>query len=122
MGFKMKSILTGLAVALLCTAGARAQPAYEQYDSPIPDEPTFMRSHGSGQNFDGLRPGLGREETYYLFSGCLKIGWIKQQRLRRTEWEMAVDKMAMDCKLDPLEGDERDIVVNYLVRNYGRGS
>lgn len=100
----------------------RAQPAYEQYESPIPDERSIGRPKADSGAFGGLKPGLGREDTYYAFSGCFKVSWIKKQRLRRTEWDMAVDKMVMDCNLLPLEEDEKNIIVNYLVAHYGRGT
>ena len=48
--------------------------------------------------------------NHYAFSGCFKIGWIKKQTLRRTQWDMAIDKLVMDCKLQPLEEDEKGII------------
>ncbi len=118
-----KFAVVGLVVAAFHAAPASAQPGYEPYDSPIPEERTLGRdiNRSDSGSFGGLKPGLGREDTYYAFSGCFKVGWIKRQNLRRTEWDMAVDKLVLDCNLLPLGEEEKTIIVNYLVANYGRG-
>ena len=96
-----------------------AQTLDEFYESPIPEERAF-NVPGQRASYGGLTPGVGREDVYYAFSGCNRVGWIKQQRLTRTQWELAVDKMAQDCDMEPFEGSEKEILVNYLTRHYGR--
>lgn len=112
----MKTLLTGVALLGLLTGAALAQPE-TQYQSPIPEERTFLRNN---DQFEGLAPAPGREETFYAFRNCFKIGWIKRQKLTRTEWDMAVDQMLKDCNQDPLDADEKEIIVDYLATNYGR--
>ena len=113
----MKMLLMGVAMAGVLTGTAFAQSLDDQYQSPIPEQRTFLQKD---DKYEGLVAGPGREDTYYAFRNCFKIGWIKRQKLTRTEWDMAVDQMMVDCKQEPLEADERETIVDYLVTNYGR--
>ncbi len=112
----MKTFVLIAALTGVLTGTAMAQPD-TQYQSPIPEERTFLRKD---DKYDGLVPGEGREATFYTFQNCFKIGWIKRQKLTRTEWDMAVDQMLKDCKQEPLEADEKEQIVEYLAANYGR--
>jgi hypothetical protein len=112
----MKTLLMGAVLLALTSGVAMAQPD-QQYQSPIPEDRTFLRKD---DKYEGLAPGEGREDTFYAFQNCFKIGWIKRQKLTRTEWDMAVDQMVKDCKMDPLEAEEKETIVNYLATNYGR--
>ena len=113
----MKRLLIAAALVLGTSGGAWAQAMDQYNDSPIPDERSFQTQ--KKEQYGGLAQGVGREEVFYLFDGC-KLEWIKQQKLTRTQWDMAVDKMAIDCKLGGLDPEEKELVVNYLTRNYGR--
>jgi hypothetical protein len=112
----MKTLLWS-ALALGLAAGPALAQTIDEYDNPIPEERTFLRDR---DRFEGLTAGPGREETYYAFKGCFKIGWIKRQKLTRTEWDLAVDQMARDCNLDPFAPEEKEVIVEYLATYYGR--
>ncbi|MGE0668860.1 MAG: hypothetical protein AB7O49_20075 [Sphingomonadales bacterium] len=112
----MKTLVLGAALVGLLVGAAMAQPE-TQYQSPIPEERTFLVDR---DKYEGLTPGEGRETTFYAFQNCFKIGWIKRQRLTRTEWELAVDQMMKDCNQEPLDADEKEQIVEYLATNYGR--
>jgi hypothetical protein len=113
----MKMMLMSATVLGLLAGSALAQTIDDQYQSPIPEERTFLQKD---DKYEGLSAGPGREDTYYAFRNCFKIGWIKRQKLTRTEWELAVDQMISDCKQEPLEADEKQTIVDYLVTYYGR--
>ncbi len=113
----MKMLLMGAALLGLMTSAAIAQSLDDQYQSPIPEQRTFLQKD---DKFEGLVAGPGREETFYAFRNCFKIGWIKRQKMTRTEWDMAVDQMIKDCNQDPLDADEKQTIVDYLVAYYGR--
>ena len=107
-------------VVLIATPAALAQ-VHDQdrdvgYSSPIPNRDV---SPTLGKEYDGLKPGLGREEVYFAFSPCLKTGWIKRQFLSAKQWRIEVDKMATQCGIAPLGEDETGVIVNYLATNYG---
>jgi cytochrome c len=113
----MKAIYLGAALLLLASPALMAQTIHD-FDNPIPEQRTFLRD---SEEYEGLKAGPGREETYYAFKGCYKIGWIKRQTLTRTQWDMAVDKMAQECNLEPFAPDDKQVIVDYLVAAYGRG-
>jgi hypothetical protein len=115
----MKTLLLGAVLLGLLSASAAAQTLDDQYQSPIPDDRSFMRND---DKYEGLAAGPGREDTYYTFRNCFKIGWIKRQKMTRTEWDMAVDQMLKDCKQEPLDADEKETIVEYLTTYYGRNS
>jgi len=117
----MKLRFTALVVALaLPLQAGYAQPFNDDrvigYSSPIPEQQV---SPTIGRDYDGLMPGIGREEVYYTFSPCLKTGWIKRQALDRATWLVEIDKMAKSCGLDALGNTERHVMADYLVANYG---
>jgi hypothetical protein len=114
----MKHILTLVGALLLVIALAWAQ-ADEGYYGGLPDDQQSYKEK-KAEAFSGLAPGIGREDTHYAFSGCRKVDWIKKQRLTETQWDMAVDKLALDCGMDPLEPEEKEVIVEYLTRYYGR--
>jgi len=116
------TILAGTTtLAVLVGSPTNAQHGYGDrvigHTSPIPDvdRPTPTRTN----EYDGLKPGLGREETYFSFSPCLKTGWIRRQQLTLDQWVVEVEKMADQCGIGPLEDDEMLTITNYLATNYG---
>jgi hypothetical protein len=111
-------LLEAVLLGILSTSAATAGTLDDQYQSPIPDERTFLRKD---DQYEGLAAGPGREDTFYTFRKCFKIGWIERQHLTRTEWDLAVDQMLKDCKQEPLEADEKETIVEYLATYYGRG-
>ena len=115
----MKHWLAASLIGIAFCTPVGAQTLDDFYESPIPEERTF-NAQPQRESFGGLPPGFGREDVYYAFSGCNKLGWIKQQRLTRTQWELAVDKLAMDCEMEPFDPSEKEVLVGYLTRYYGR--
>ena len=109
-----------VAVMALATPDGRAQIIYEDqavgHDSPIPE---VQKRHTIGREYEGLKPGLGREEVYFAFSPCLKVGWIKRQAMAADQWRVEVQKMAEQCRIAPLSASESDVMVNYLATYYG---
>jgi len=108
--------LMALIVAPAGLAQVHDQDRIVGYSSPIPEPelaPTLSRE------YDGLKPGLGREEVYFAFSPCLKTGWIKRQSLPAKQWAIEVEKMATRCGIAPLGEDETGVIIDYLATNYG---
>jgi hypothetical protein len=115
------TILCVIALIFLGYSTSASAQVHEQdrvvgYSSPIPDRdvgPTY------GREYDGLKPGLGREEVYFAFSPCLKTGWIKRQSMSAETWRAEVEKMATQCGIAPLGEDETNVIVDYLASEYG---
>jgi hypothetical protein len=71
------------------------------------------------QDWQGLPPGKGREETFYLCAPCHSLKLVTQQGLSAKRWDEAIDWMVAEQEMPPLEADERNLIVEYLAKFYG---
>ena len=93
---KVASLLSGALVAtVLCVNGAAAQ------DSP-----------------DLLPEGPGRDETFYICSACHGFEIVVQQGMARRQWDETITYMTDRHGMPPLEGDDRELVLNYLTEHW----
>ena len=69
--------------------------------------------------WQGLPPGTGREETFYLCGACHSLKIVTQQGLSRDTWDEAMDWMVEEQEMEPLEPAERKLIVDYLAKFYG---
>jgi len=91
------------------------KPIDEQFQNPIPPEkqaPILM-------DWGGLRPDYGREETYYFCSPCHSDARIKQARKTRDEWNGTIDRILKEHPYEPLDPQEREVILDYLAKQYG---
>jgi len=119
-------LVTGLCVVFLGNAVAQKhevpndpQPVYEVFGgTPIPPvkDPVTLRS-----DYGGLKPGLGREETFYACAGCHSVGRIKRSRMSREEWETTLDRLIAERGLPEFDDQERVLIFDYLAAKYGPG-
>ena len=64
--------------------------------------------------FEGLPPGPGQEETFYACAACHSIRLVTQQGLSRERWDETLEWMVEEQEMDPLEPEERALVLDYL--------
>lgn len=91
------------------------KPIDETFQQPIPpatEAPTV-------QDWGGLRPDYGREETYYFCSPCHSDARIRQTRKTREEWSATIDRILKQYPYEPLEAQEREVILDYLAKQYG---
>lgn len=91
------------------------KPIDEGFHNPIPPEkqmPTLS-------DWGGLRPDYGREETYYFCSPCHSDARIRAARKNRDEWNATIDRILKQYPYEPLEEQERQIILDYLAKQYG---
>ena len=88
---------------------ASAAPATARAEAPAEDE----------VDFEGLPPGAGREEVYYLCNACHSLKTVKQQGLPRDRWDDLLHWMTENQGMPELDGKERGLVLDYLAENYG---
>ena len=62
--------------------------------------------------------GTGRDETFYSCTACHGFKIVAQQGLNRRQWEESLDLMVAKHKMNPLDGDDRKIVLDYLETTY----
>lgn len=66
-----------------------------------------------------LPAGEGQEEVFYACTACHSTAIIRRSRFPREEWDRLMDWMTEVHGMNPLEGEERVLIVDYLTRHYG---
>ena len=69
--------------------------------------------------WDGLPPGTGREDVFYICASCHSLAIVKQQGLSRDDWEETLDWMVEEQGMEEPEPAERDAILGYLSETYG---
>ncbi|HEY4253743.1 MAG TPA: hypothetical protein VGM87_21220 [Roseomonas sp.] len=96
----MKRLLLIGALALLAPAPAGAQESAPETEEALP-------------------AGTGREETFYACTACHNTAIIRRSRLPRAQWDGLMDWMTEKHGMAPLEGEQRQVIVDYLARHFG---
>ncbi|MEN3974732.1 hypothetical protein [Emcibacter sp. SYSU 3D8] len=91
------------------------KPIDETFRNPIPAE----TERPTVSDWGGLRPDYGREETYYFCSPCHSDARIRATRKTRDEWSATIDRILDKYPYEPLEAQERDVILDYLAKQYG---
>ena len=95
--------LASLAIAgLLLTAPAIAQTTFTPRDES-PEE---------------FAAGTGRDETFYACTACHNFKLVAAQGLSRAGWEDSINLMIRRHNMPPLDGKDREVVLNYLEAAY----
>jgi hypothetical protein len=66
-----------------------------------------------------LPDGEGRSETFGYCTACHDTALIRRSRLSREQWDGLMDWMTEKHGMNPLEGEFRDTIVNYLATHFG---
>jgi len=70
-------------------------------------------------DFDGLPPGAGREETHAICGACHSLKLVTQQGLGTERWDELMDWMTEKQGMAELPKVERQRIVRYLARHFG---
>lgn len=65
-----------------------------------------------------LAPGEGRDETFYYCIACHNTALIRRSGFTRQQWDELMDWMTERHGMNPLEGELRETIVNYLAQAY----
>jgi hypothetical protein len=95
---KPAATLTVLALALGLIGPALAQG-------------TFVPRDETPEQFPA---GAGRDETFYACTACHNFKLVAAQGLNRRQWDESLTWMTQRHNMPPLEGKERDTVLDYL--------
>ena len=109
-------VLRRLLGALLVLAQASTSVSLgAQSASPSAQSPSFA----SGEETPGQFPaGLGRDETFYVCTACHNFKLVAAQGMSLPQWEDTLAWMTQRHGMPPLEGVERDRVLNYLATTF----
>ena len=82
----------------------------------------YLSTHFGDETGDwqGLPPGPGREEVFYLCQACHSLAIVKQQGLDRETWDETLVWMVEEQEMPEPEPEERDLMLGYLSTHFGR--
>lgn len=63
--------------------------------------------------------GPGRDEVFYLCTGCHSSRLVRNQAMSRERWDETLTWMTERHGMPPLEGGERELFLDYLARHFG---
>ncbi|MGK7861753.1 hypothetical protein [Falsiroseomonas sp. E2-1-a4] len=66
-----------------------------------------------------LPAGDGQEEVFYACTACHSTAIIRRSRFSRERWDELMTWMTEVHGMNPLEGEERTLIVTYLAQHYG---
>jgi hypothetical protein len=66
-----------------------------------------------------LAEGEGRSEVFGYCTACHNTALIRRSAFTRERWDELMDWMAEKHGMNPLEGEFRTTIVDYLARHYG---
>jgi hypothetical protein len=66
-----------------------------------------------------LAEGEGRSEVFGYCTACHNTALIRRSAFTRERWDELMDWMAEKHGMNPLEGEFRATIVDYLARHYG---
>lgn len=99
------------AAALLLGLGGGSLPPPTLAQAP-------MEIEGAIEEIDVLPEGEGREETFYACTACHNTRLIRRGGFTRQQWDDLMDWMVNQQNMQPLEPDERKIIVDYLAEHF----
>lgn len=62
--------------------------------------------------------GAGRDEAFYACTACHNFKLVAAQGLSRAGWDDSINLMIRRHNMPPLDGKDRDVVLNYLEAAY----
>lgn len=71
------------------------------------------------EDVSALPAGPGQEETFHGCIACHGTAIIRRSRFTRDEWNGLMDWMVERHGMNPLEAEERRVIVDYLARHFG---
>lgn len=120
MLFTITRALPVLALALLIPTGSSAGTI--EPSSALTQTAAGEASTTAIDEDDDFGPdwplGPGRDDTGYLCGACHSLAIVKQQGLKRDDWDELLDWMVEEQGMDELEAADRKIILDYLETNF----
>lgn len=108
----MRLVLVVAALAALGIGVAPAQQAQRDAEAAQAIESTVEEE-------EVLPEGDGRSETFGYCTACHSTALIRRSRFSRQQWDGLMDWMTERHGMNPLEGEFRDLIVDYLATHFG---
>ncbi len=105
---------TTAAVCLVSAALGMAADNAEKTDTVSTDSDA-----SENEDYQGLPPGEGRDEVFWLCGPCHSIRLVTQQGLSRETWEEVLVFMVEEEEMAELDPEDEKLVLDYLAKFYG---
>ena len=69
--------------------------------------------------YQGLPPGEGRDETFGMCGACHSMKLVVQQGLSRSRWTEVLQYMVDEQEMPELEPEDHKLILDYLTKFYG---
>jgi hypothetical protein len=69
--------------------------------------------------YEGLPPGSGRDETFGMCGACHSMKLVVQQGLSRSSWTEVLEYMVEEHEMPELEPEDHKLILDYLTKFYG---
>jgi hypothetical protein len=66
-----------------------------------------------------LPAGTGQEEVFYACTACHSTAIVRRSRFTREQWDNLMTWMTEVHNMNPLEGEDRKLIVDYLAQHFG---
>jgi hypothetical protein len=66
-----------------------------------------------------LPAGKGQEEVFYACTACHSTAIVRRSRFTREQWDNLMTWMTEVHNMNPLEGEDRKLIVDYLAQHFG---
>ena len=109
------SWLATIAAAVCFSAAAIAMAG----DGARQSKATDVAATSEEDEYQGLPPGIGRDEVLGLCGTCHSMKLVTQQGLSRSTWAEVLEFMVEEQEMAELEPEDETLVLDYLARFYG---
>lgn len=69
--------------------------------------------------YQGLPPGAGRDETLGICGACHSMKLVTQQGLTRQSWTEVLEYMVDEQEMPELDPEDHQLILDYLSKFYG---
>src|SRR6186997_1360313 len=102
----MRGVVSVIIAAMLSSVAVHAISAQPKEFTPREESP------------EEFPAGSGRDETFYACTACHNFKLVAAQGLTRAGWDDSINLMVRRHNMPPLEGKDREVVLNYLEATY----
>jgi cytochrome c len=87
--------------------------------SPAADDSIPSAGAATGEDYEGLAAGPGREAVYFTCTACHSLKQFTQQRMSREDWDATISRMVHANKMTAPKPWARTLMLAYLSSHFG---
>jgi hypothetical protein len=114
---RVRGVATALLAVLMLGPSNPRMPALAQGTTTPPAGPA-QSFEPTEETPEVLPPGNGRDEAFYLCTGCHGTAIVTAQGMRRDQWDETVSLMVAKHRMPAPDTATRDLVLDYLAATF----